>query len=505
MIRKTILSVALLLASSNAAAQRRPRTTPAQQGTGLSGEADERFRRGITLATENNYNAALVEFRRAYEVSHNALILFNVAAMEIELNHFAEGQDALQEYERSAPAPVVQARRAQIDALSARIRERSGTLTVALTHEGLRVQVDGVGNSTARVVREGAAATSAIRLPIGRYRVTLTAAGFRARESEHDVAANSDVRIDRALDAARAQLTIRANVDGADVKIDGRSVGVTPLPQQDVTEGEHRIEITRAGYTSFGNTITAQGNLGVVEATLRWAPSLPPDVAARFALDLDYPGVECAIDGVRVDCGGSDAVPPGPHTLRVTGRDYLPAEQQVRLESGRTTRVDLRLSATAEAIRESQEVGNGRRRIGYIVGGIGLAAAAGGAAWFAISLSDLQASREAQMQLMMCPPRALPMMHVDCVNNLLEGTGLAPIMAPEDSMMLQMDLEQSASQALVQTALGGTLLGLGTISLVSGIVLVATAPSDRFATLPPRRARLAPQWTPTGNGFLLRF
>ena len=105
----------------------------------------------------------------------------------------------------------------------------------------------------------------------------------------------------------------------------------------------------------------------------------------------------------------------------------------------------------------------------------------------------------------MCPPRALPMMHVDCVNSLLDGTGLAPIMGPEDSMMLQMDLERSASDALVQTVLGGTLMGLGTIGLVSGIVLVATAPGDRFATPPPRRAQLAPRWTPTGNGFLLRF
>jgi PEGA domain len=514
MIRRTILSVALVLAGTEAAAQRRPRGQ--EQGTGLTGEADERFRRGISLAGENNYTAALVEFRRAYDVSRNALILFNVAAMEIELNHFAEGQDALVEYQRSAPAPVVQARRAQIDALQTRVRERSGTITVALPHPGLRVQVDAIGTSGVRLVREGAAATAAIRLPIGRYRVTLTATGFRQRESEHDIAANSDTRVDTALEAARAQLTLRANVEAAEVKIDGRSVGFTPLSPQEVTEGEHRIEISRPGYTSFASTVNAQGNMGVIEATLQWAPSITAEQAAHMALDRAYSDVECTLDGHRIDCGGSDSVPPGPHTLRVSGRDYLPAEQTVRLDAGRVTRVELQLMARPEAIRESQERGNAQRRIGFIVGGVGLAAAIGGGIWFGLALPESLESTTNERNLRACQqgpggvvvPERWDLM---CFNTELrrqvQDTDIPPtfVSSPMEAQEEYADQRDLAQTELVPAVVSGVLLGVGVIGITTGAILIATAPADRFSTPPPRRARLAPQFSPTLNGFALRF
>jgi hypothetical protein len=503
MIRRTILSVALVLAGTEAAAQRRPRGQ--EQGTGLTGEADERFRRGISLAGENNYSAALVEFRRAYDVSRNALILFNVAAMEIELNHFAEGQDALNEYQRSAPAPVVQARRAQIDALQTRIRERSGTITVALPHPGLRVQLQSLAGNSAAIVRERAAASAAIRLPIGRYRVTITATGFRARESEHDVAANSDVRIDAALEAAVATLTIRSNVEGAEVKIDGRTVGMTPLAAQSVPEGERRVEVSRPGYAPFSQTVNAQGSAGVVEANLGWVSPLPADIAARLVLDREYSDVSCFIDDHRVDCGGSDSVPPGRHTLRVTGRDYVRLEQTVQLDAGRATRVDVRLVPSEEAVRESRERGNAQRRTGFLLGGVGLAAAIGGSVWMGLSLADLGETQDAQDGLEGCRAMFMPMQTVDCVNELLDGTGIPPVSNLAQISDISVSLVQSRDDATLQAGLGGGLLGLGVIGITVGAIVIATAPADRFASPPPRRARLAPQFSPTLNGFALRF
>jgi hypothetical protein len=510
MIRRTVLSVALVFASSDALAQRRPRGQG--QGTGLTGEADERFRRGISLATENNYTAALVEFRRAYDVSRNPLILFNVGAMEVELNHFEEGQAALTEYERSAPSTVVQARRTQIDALLTRIRERSGTITVALPHPGLRVQVDAVGGGSLRVVREGPAASAAIRLPIGRYRVTLTAAGFRQRESEHDIAANSDTPINTPLEPARATLTIRSNVDAAEVKIDGRSVGFTPLAQQEVNEGEHRVEITRPGYTSFANTVNAQGTLGVVEATLQWAPSISVEQAGRVALDLQYSDVECSIDGQRVGCDGTDNVPPGPHVLRVTGRDYLPTEQQVRLDPGRVTRVELRLMPRPEAIRESQERGNAQRRTGFIVGGIGLALGVAGGVWFPLAFGGFQQESRDLANLQRCNVD-LPGMgmrwELGCVTMWVRQANgdpnAAPVLTQQAAEEYAAGQESLVRTELIQLGVSGAMIGLGVIGITTGAIIIGTAPADRFATLPPRRARLAPQFNPTLNGFALRF
>ncbi|MBL8678840.1 MAG: PEGA domain-containing protein [Myxococcales bacterium] len=502
MIRRTILTVALVLAGTDALAQRRPRP----QGTGLTGEADERFRRGIQLATENNYQAALVEFRRAYEVSRNALILFNVGAMEVELSHFAEGLDALQEYERAAPAPVVQARRAQIDALLERIRTRSGTITVALNIEALRVQIDAVGTSGVRVVREGAAARAAIRVPIGRYRITITAPGFRPREVEQDIASNSDTRVDQALEPAMATLAIRSNVEAAEVKVDGRTIGTTPLPPQQVTEGAHRIEVTRPGYSPFAVNVNAQGENGVIDAALEWAPSIAPTEAGRMALDRDYRDVECSIDGQRVACDGTDNVPPGPHMLRVAGRDYLPAEQRVRLDAGRVTRVEITLTARPEAIREQQERQSAHRRTGFIIGGVGLAVAIGGGIWLPLSL--IQRADDADTQSLfesykMRCSMSLPAERFMCINDLLPmGIRVTTPMAL-DELGASIDADVASSTTMV--ALAGVTLGVGVVGIVVGGIIVGTAPPDRFANPPPRRARLAPQFVPSLNGFGLRF
>jgi len=305
-------------------------------------------------------------------------------------------------------------------------------------------------------------------------------------------------------------VSIRSNVEGAQVTVDGRAVGVTPLLAQEMSEGPHRIEVTRPGYSSFAASITAQGTLGVVDANLNWAPSIPHDVAGRVALDLNYADVECHLDGQRVACDGSDFVPPGPHLLRVTGRDYLPNEQRVRLASGQLTPVELNLVARPEAIRESQERGSAQRRIGYIIGGVGLAVGIAGGVWLPLALSshsattgELDLLNDAVMQC--SRPGGLRL--DECVNMRLgiEPTASRAFRSPMDIDDNRADLGAAASGELLQAGIAGGLVGLGVIGITTGIIIVATAPGDRFATPPPRRAQLAPQFRPTRNGFSLRF
>lgn len=500
------LVLALTLAAPAALAQRRDR--PTQGSSGLTGEADERFRRGVQLATEGNYQGALVEFRRAYELSQNGLVLFNIGAMHVELNQFGEGLDALQEYERVAPAAVVRARRAQLDALLQRVRTRSGTITVPLTLEGLRVQIESVGVTPMRVVREGAAASAPVRLPIGRYRVTVSAPGYRPSESEHDLAGDQALRIDRALDPNLATLTIRANVHGAEVRIDDRAVGFSPLGALELTQGSHRIEVTRPGYNPFRTTVNVEGTLGVIEANLQWATSLAPNEAGRMALDRAYTDVECELDGHRIACDGSDAVPPGPHTLRVTGRDYVTHEQQVRLEPGRVTRVEATLIPRPEAIRESQERGNGQRRLGFVIGGVGLAVAIGGGVWFAIAMSDhsadLALASSYQSSLEECGRIMVPLLRDQCLDREFMGR-LDPTNREQDAMRMTNALNEQVNESRNLVIGSGVVLGVGVAALITGAVIVGTAPGDRFANPPPRRATLRPQFTPTLNGFGLRF
>jgi hypothetical protein len=50
------------------------------------------------------------------------------------------------------------------------------------------------------------------------------------------------ITLDQPLEALETTVTVRANVDDAEVRVDGRLIGRTPLSPIPVSEGTHRIE-----------------------------------------------------------------------------------------------------------------------------------------------------------------------------------------------------------------------------------------------------------------------
>ena len=64
--------------------------------------------------------------------------------------------------------------------------------------------------------------------------------------------------------------------------------------------------------------------------------------------------------------------------------------------------------------------------------------------------------------------------------------------------------ETTRSGTLLGLGFATALVGVGAIGLITGTVVFFTAPGDRFATVPPRRAR-ALAFAPTANGFTLSF
>jgi hypothetical protein len=487
-----------------------PDTTPATP-TAQADESEQHFRRGLQLATERNYIAALVEFRRAYEISRNELLRFNIAAVEVELNHYDEGLASLEAYERSAPAEVVRARAVQLQQLRERILGRSGTIRVPQELPGMRIECVAIGADT-RIIREGAAGRAGIRVPLGRYRVTLSAPGHRPNEREFDVASGSVVTLSEPLEAMETSVTVRSNVEDAEVRIDGRLVGRTPIAPIPVSEGTHRIEVSRAGYTRFEISAFTLGTVSAVAANLFWQRGLTADEAGRVALDNDYPDVECTLDGERVDCTGTDFVPPGRHVFRATGRDWVTQERRVELAPGRVTYVPMTLAARPEARRDSLDRQWAQRRSGLIIGGLGLSVGALGFLWAAGALRDLGTLNTQQSGyfnvLLDCgialDSRAVTPALLQCVQRGVGANFQYPLVTPMDTVDALESFETTRSGTLLGLGFATALVGVGAIGLITGTVVFFTAPGDRFATVPPRRAR-ALAFSPTANGFALSF
>jgi len=101
--------------------------------------ADRHFQRGVALYIEADYRGALVEFKRAYTLVPNGVVLFNIAESQYQLRDYAGAFATFQQYLVEAPDDSHRA-------LAARnieeLRTRVGELRVVTLPPGATVSVD---------------------------------------------------------------------------------------------------------------------------------------------------------------------------------------------------------------------------------------------------------------------------------------------------------------------------------------------------------------------------
>jgi hypothetical protein len=116
------------------------RTAHAQANASAVAEAGKHFQRGVTMFSEADYRAALVEFRRAYELAPNATVLYNIGQTYYQLQNYAAALVALGRYltESGASAPHRREVEQTIDTLQTRV----GKVAISTTTPGCDITVD---------------------------------------------------------------------------------------------------------------------------------------------------------------------------------------------------------------------------------------------------------------------------------------------------------------------------------------------------------------------------
>lgn len=104
--------------------------------------AESHFRRAVKLYEERAYEEALVEFERAYEISPQYPVLFNIAQVHYQLNEYAEAMRAFRRYLKEGGRDIPEERRRYVRRELRELRERVGTLEVTTSVPGARVLVD---------------------------------------------------------------------------------------------------------------------------------------------------------------------------------------------------------------------------------------------------------------------------------------------------------------------------------------------------------------------------
>jgi len=107
-------------------------------------EAIGRFRRGLELYEEQDYEAALSEFRRAYDLSPNYKVLYNVGQVCFQLQDYACALRAFESYLDEGGAEVPDVRRAEVGREVDRLKLRVARLEIVTNVPGADVTVDDV-------------------------------------------------------------------------------------------------------------------------------------------------------------------------------------------------------------------------------------------------------------------------------------------------------------------------------------------------------------------------
>lgn len=96
-----------------------------------------------------------------------------------------------------------------------------------------------------------------ISLTPGAYRLEVKKEGYKTWAQEVEVPEDGEAVLSVSLQQKTGTLILRANVSGAEVSVNGRLIGTTPLREGGVMlpTGRHLIEVTKRGYLAWSREV----------------------------------------------------------------------------------------------------------------------------------------------------------------------------------------------------------------------------------------------------------
>ncbi|AKV03781.1 hypothetical protein AKJ09_10444 [Labilithrix luteola] len=134
----------------------------------------------MELADDGQFDAALVELKKAYDLAPSYRLLYNVGIVYQQLKDYARALDAYERYVEEGGAGIAEDRLADVNARIERLKGRVGHLDIRTTEPGAEVTIDD------RVV--GTTPLRPVRVNSGQRKVTVHLAGRPAQSRILDLA-----------------------------------------------------------------------------------------------------------------------------------------------------------------------------------------------------------------------------------------------------------------------------------------------------------------------------
>lgn len=172
---------AIALAPSTARAQGKTAGAP-------DDEASTRFKAGVAFYKDGDFTAALVEFKRAYELAPNYRVLFNLGQTSRELKDYASALSAFERYLSEGGKEIDAAKRKKIQEWVDELKTKVARVTFETNVEGAEILVDDVSVGTTPL-------TAPVLVNTGRRRFSATLSGYTPVQRGMEVAGSDETTV----------------------------------------------------------------------------------------------------------------------------------------------------------------------------------------------------------------------------------------------------------------------------------------------------------------------
>lgn len=151
-------------------------------------EAASRFRKGIELFKEGDYRAALIEFRRCYELVPNYQVLYNIGQVYFQLQDYAGALNAFERYLSEGGTQIAAVRRDEVRKDIEKLKARVANLEIVVSVSDAEIAIDDVLIGKSPLAKP-------VLVSAGRHKVTATKEGRPPVTKVVDIAGGDTLRV----------------------------------------------------------------------------------------------------------------------------------------------------------------------------------------------------------------------------------------------------------------------------------------------------------------------
>lgn len=183
-------------------------------------------------------------------------------------------------------------------------------------------------------------------LPLGEYRVTVSAAGYLAKELAVTISDRTPLQLEAELVSDSATLRLSSVPSGATVLVNGIARGETPCTVERIPEGAAGVEVCLDGYATYSQNVKlTAGQQEEITVTLQQLPATLRVVSipsgARIYVDNQFRGATPLV---------LEDMKPGAYRVRAELPSHEPVARTVQLGNAQALVEEFRLTANVGAL-----------------------------------------------------------------------------------------------------------------------------------------------------------